>query len=142
MDLVSVEELRRVYRGLEKKPELAVVIALYRQAKENGFKMSCFVCGQKMWVPDEHAGHRGRCPKCKKKFDVLSRKDHVRSVLGLVEGIPVVSVESGTPETFTNALKKMAELLKQPAAGGVAGRTKIRIKKRQVKNTFRDTSMS
>ena len=133
MDLLSVESLRRIYRALEKKPELKTVVALFKGKEEKQYKISCFECGQKIWVPEDKSKTKGKCPKCGAAFEILTREEHARLVLGLVEGVDVKIV----PEGDTDACKSALELLfadksadEQSGSRNSGSKPKIRIKKK------------
>lgn len=134
MDILSVNSLRRIYRALEKKPELSTVVSLFKGTGEKQYKISCFECGQKIWVPEDKSKSQGKCPKCWAAFELLTREEHARLVLGLVEGVDVKTV----PEGDTEACKSALELLladksadEQSGSHDSESKPKIRIKKKQ-----------
>lgn len=113
MDLITVEKVKHIYRELEKKPDLNTVLVLYKAEGDEGFKISCLECGQKMWVPDESAGVSAKCPKCNNAFELMEREDHARMVLGLVEGVTIETVDENNADSF----KKVLEAVVKPSSG-------------------------
>ena len=131
MDLITVEKLRGIYKVFERKPDFDTLIAVYKPMGQNIFKVSCLECGQKMWIPDNRQGATGHCPKCKQAFELTRREDHVRMVLGLVEGIPVVQVAEEDGSSFKSALETLlGKASNEKDAPDSGGRTKLRIKKK------------
>lgn len=107
MDLLSVQQLRSMYHAVEKNPEMRTLIALYKKSDEHEFKISCIECGQKMWIPEGREGSKAKCPKCRKHFEIRTRENHMRMVLGVLEGVPAEVVEANDPQTFKMALAKL-----------------------------------
>lgn len=93
VDAISLENLKAAYRLLP--ADMPASMLIVREAGKVEFKMSCPACGQKLWVRDEDQGRAGRCPRCKKTFVLPSQAAHVRAVLMLPDGVPLVTVTLG-----------------------------------------------
>lgn len=105
MDVISMDKIKAIYRRIPSEDGTPLVTIIIRENSESDFKMSCPVCGQKLWVRDSDAGKRGRCPNCKKAFTLPDQVSHVRSQLTLPDSVPVVRVNSGQPESAVAAVE-------------------------------------
>ena len=119
MDVISLDKLKAIYRRLPSERTVPVALVLLRDEGEADFKMSCPLCGQKLWVRDSDAGKRGRCPNCKKAFTLPDQVSHVRAQLALPDSVPVLRVTSGNAASVEQAVKKLLE----PLDGGLVERS-------------------
>ncbi len=104
MDAMSMERLKSYVLALPANPPIPMAVFLFREEGEVDFKMSCPVCGQKLWVRDTDENKRGRCPNCKRAFRLPSQAQHVKSELGLPDGVPLNRVIRGNATSCRNAL--------------------------------------
>lgn len=111
MDVISMDKIKAIYRRIPEEESKPLTTVIVRENGEQDFKMSCPVCGQKLWVRDSDAGKRGRCPNCKKGFTLPDQVSHVRSQLALPDSIPVVRVNSGQPDTVKGAIGGLLEAI-------------------------------
>ena len=109
MDVISMDKIKAIYRRIPSEDSVPVVTVIVRDNGESDFKMSCPVCGQKLWVRDSDAGKRGRCPNCKKAFTLPDQVAHVRSQLALPDSVPVVRVIGGQSESAVNAVEGLVK---------------------------------
>ena len=119
LDVISLDKLKAIYRRLPTEKELPVAVLVVREKGETEFKMSCPVCGQKLWVNDSDSGKRGRCPNCKKAYALPDQGDHVRAQLALPDSVPVLRVIDGDSES---AVKAVDEALKPLSSGLIENR--------------------
>lgn len=92
MDIISMDKIKAIYKSIPDELGLPISILLFREEGESDFKMSCGACGQKLWVRDQDAGKRGRCPNCKKSFPLPAQEAHLREQLDLDETLLVSRV--------------------------------------------------
>jgi predicted RNA-binding Zn-ribbon protein involved in translation (DUF1610 family) len=118
LDVISLDKIKAIYRRIPSDTPPPTAIITLRDNGETDFKMSCPVCGQKLWVRDGDAGKRGRCPNCKKAFTLPDQVNHLRAQLALPDSVPVIRVASGQPGS---ALAAMEQLLK-PLSDGLIER--------------------
>jgi hypothetical protein len=104
MDALSMERLKAYSRALPTNPPIPMAVFMFREEGEVDFKMSCPVCGQKLWVRDTDENKRGRCPNCKRAFRLPSQAQHVKGELGLPDGVPLNRVIRGNATSCRNAL--------------------------------------
>ncbi len=113
LDVISLDKVKSIYRRLPGERPLGLAMVIVRENEEADFKMSCPVCGQKLWVRDSDAGKRGRCPNCKKAFTLPDQVRHLRAQLALPDSIPVLRIKSGDQasarEALENLLAQLAE---------------------------------
>lgn len=114
LDVISLDKIKAIYRRLPGEGDLAMAILIIRENDESDFKMSCPVCGQKLWVRDNDAGKRGRCPNCKKAFTLPDQVSHLRAQLALPDSVDVLRVIGGKGESAEAAI---AQLLKHVQGG-------------------------
>jgi predicted RNA-binding Zn-ribbon protein involved in translation (DUF1610 family) len=107
LDIISLDKVRAIYRRLPGGATSAMAVVSLREPNETDFKMSCPVCGQKLWVRDSDAGKRGRCPNCKKAFELPDQLAHIRAQLALPDSIQVVRVVQGNKDSATQAIKQL-----------------------------------
>ena len=104
MDAMSMERLKSYCRALPTNPPIPMAVFMFREEGEVDFKMSCPVCGQKLWVRDTDENKRGRCPNCKRAFRLPAQSQHVKGELGLPDGVPLNRVIRGNATSCRNAL--------------------------------------
>lgn len=111
LDVITLDKIKSIYRRLPTDTPLALAMVIVRENDEGDFKMSCPVCGQKLWVRDNDAGKRGRCPNCKKAFTLPDQVSHVRAQLALPDSIPVLRINSADNATAKEALTTLVSQL-------------------------------
>ncbi|HIE10803.1 MAG TPA: hypothetical protein EYP62_04260 [Kiritimatiellae bacterium] len=116
LDVISVDKIRAIYRRLPSEKAVPLAVFIQREEGEIDFKISCPVCGQKLWVRDTDVNKRGRCPNCKKAFRLPSQSQHLKVQLMLPDSIPIFTVVRGNPATSRGALANLAAR----AAGKIA----------------------
>ncbi len=104
LDVISLDKIKAIYRRLPNERGVPVAVLVVREKDESDFKMSCPICGQKLWVRDEEANKRGRCPNCKKAFTLPDQVDHLRAQLALPDSLPVLRVITGDSTSAENAV--------------------------------------
>lgn len=109
LDVISLDKIKAVYRRLPNDKGIPLVLAVIREDGESDFKMSCPVCGQKLWVRDSDASKRGRCPNCKKAFILPDQVAHIRAQLALADSVEVVRVTSGKKDSVQDAVKRLLQ---------------------------------
>lgn len=87
MDIISMDKMKAIHNSIPEELDLPISVILFREEGEADFKISCNSCGQKLWVRDQDGGKRGRCPNCKKSFDLPSQEDHLKAQLELPESV-------------------------------------------------------
>ncbi len=107
LDVISLDKIKAIYRRLPSESDIALAIMIIRENDESDFKMSCPVCGQKLWVRDNDAGKRGRCPNCKKAFTLPDQVSHIRAQLALPDSIEVIRVIGGKSESAISAVQQL-----------------------------------
>ncbi len=107
LDVISLDKIKAIYRRLPAESDLAMAILIIRENDESDFKMSCPVCGQKLWVRDNDAGKRGRCPNCKKAFTLPDQTSLLRAQLALPDSIDVLRVIGGKGESAQAAIEQL-----------------------------------
>ncbi len=132
MDLISIGRLRDIIEKLEAKSKDKYAVLLYKKAGEKEYKISCIECGQKIWIPDEGTGAKARCPKCRKSFEILDRKDHLSLLIKAQGNPPVGVVEKGSKPSFDDGLRLVVTTQQNGSTETAApsGRPKIVLKKR------------
>ncbi len=111
LDVMSLDKLKSIYRHLPPEERIMLSVGLFRQNGETEFKMSCPACGQKLWVKDDEAGKRGRCPNCRKAFKLPSQPDLIRSQLMLPDAIPVHQIKQGDRESALRVFRDLVNAL-------------------------------
>lgn len=107
MDVISMDKIKAIYRKIPSEESVPIATVIVRDNGESDFKMSCPVCGQKLWVRDSDAGKRGRCPNCKKAFTLPDQVSHVRSQLALPDSVPVLRVVGGQRQSAVDAVENL-----------------------------------
>ncbi len=115
LDVISLDKVKAIYRRLPTDSGAPLAVMIVREQGESDFKMSCPVCGQKLWVRDSDVGKKGRCPNCKKAFNLPDQVGHLRAQLALPDSVPVLRMASGDAA----AAKEAVEKLLQSAKGGL-----------------------
>ena len=105
LDVLSVEKLGAIYKRI-KDSDLPIGVFILRNEGEADFKMSCPHCGQKLWVRDIDAGKRGRCPNCKRAYDLPVQSELVRDKLGLPLSVEIQQVVESNSDECRQAVSK------------------------------------
>lgn len=111
LDVISLDKIKAIYRRLPSERTLPIAVLVVREKDETDFKMSCPVCGQKLWVRDSDANKRGRCPNCKKAFTLPDQIDHLRAQLALPDSVPALRVISGDSASAEKAVQTLLNQL-------------------------------
>lgn len=85
MDILSTDALKKIVEEVSAEKKMPTVYCLFREDGQTDYKISCPVCGQKLWVRDQDAGKRGRCPNCKNHFVLPSQIEGLKSKMDLLE---------------------------------------------------------
>lgn len=122
LDVISIDKMKAIYRRLPGEAAKPLAVVVVREEGETDFKISCPICGQKLWVRDVDSNKRGRCPNCKKAFTLPNQNEHLKAQLALADSVPVMRAISGNSESARGALSKLAArmvggVIEQP--GGV-----------------------
>ena len=118
LDGVSLKSLKAHLDGLAGSPAMPVAAALLRDEGDSEFKISCYSCGQKLWVREPDQGKRGRCPNCHKAFTLPSQESYFRTALQLSEAAPVRRATLGHAAGCEQVLSDLAALITAPAPFG------------------------
>ncbi len=122
LDVISIDKMKAIYRRLPGETSTPISVVVVREEGETDFKISCPICGQKLWVRDIDSNKRGRCPNCKKAFTLPDQNDHLKAQLALMDRVPVMRVISGNTESARGALAQLVDRVSGRAleqAGGV-----------------------
>ena len=111
VDVLSLDRIREIYTLMFEELGKPFSVMILRNEGESDFKMSCPHCGQKIWVRDSDVNKRGRCPNCKKGFNLPSQIRHLRTNLQLSEDVPVMMVVKGNAASAKIALITLAKSL-------------------------------
>ena len=111
LDVISLDKIKAIYRRLPSENAPPLLIVILRENGEADFKMSCPVCGQKLWVRDSDAGKRGRCPNCKKAFTLPDQVNHIRAQLALPDSLPVERVIGGEADSAVAAVERLLQTI-------------------------------
>ena len=111
LDVISLDKIKAIYRRLPSENAPPLLIVILRENGEADFKMSCPVCGQKLWVRDSDAGKRGRCPNCKKAFMLPDQVNHIRAQLALPDSLPVERVIGGEADSAVAAVERLLQTI-------------------------------
>ena len=111
VDVLSLDRIREIYTLMFEELNKPFSVMILRNEGESDFKMSCPHCGQKIWVRDSDVNKRGRCPNCKKGFNLPSQIRHLRTNLQLSEDVPVMMVVKGNSASAKIALISLARNL-------------------------------
>jgi len=65
------------------------------------------MCGQKLWVRDSDVNKRGRCPNCKKAFNLPAQCKQVRGLLSMDETQPVCTVFEQSKISLESAVREL-----------------------------------
>jgi DNA-directed RNA polymerase subunit RPC12/RpoP len=106
VDLLSLKALQSRFTAADPAPALLLV---YRDEDEKDFKMSCPYCGQKLWVRDADVDRKGRCPQCRKSFQLPDQVSHVRKALDLGDDVPVMQVQRRDVESLVEHLRQLLQ---------------------------------
>ncbi len=109
LDVISLDKVKAIYRRLPTDSGKPIAVVIVREQGESDFKMSCPVCGQKLWVRDSDVGKKGRCPNCKKAFSLPDQVAHLRGQLALPDSMPVLRIASGDASSVKAAVEKVLE---------------------------------
>jgi predicted RNA-binding Zn-ribbon protein involved in translation (DUF1610 family) len=109
LDIITLDKLRAIYRRIPGESEAPIMVLSVREKDEADFKMSCPVCGQKLWVRDSDAGKRGRCPNCKKAFTLPEQIGHLRAQLALPDSVDVLRSVQGDKKSAETVITKLLE---------------------------------
>jgi predicted RNA-binding Zn-ribbon protein involved in translation (DUF1610 family) len=109
VDVLSLDRIREIYTLMFEELGKPFSVMILRNEGESDFKMSCPHCGQKIWVRDSDVNKRGRCPNCKKGFNLPSQIRHLRTNLQLSEDVPVMMVVKGNAASAKIALITLAK---------------------------------
>ena len=109
LDVLSVEKLEAIYKRIRNN-NVPIGVFILRNEGEADFKMSCPHCGQKLWVRDIDAGKRGRCPNCKRAYDLPVQAELVREKLGLPSDVNIQQVVESSPEDCRKAVSNFLGL--------------------------------
>jgi hypothetical protein len=104
VDHPGMQALSRQLNPLSERLQIPVHFLLYRKANEQDFKMSCSFCGQKLWVRDADLDKRGRCPSCKKGFNLPGQEDQVVRLLGLRQDALIDRLSHGDASSLAAAV--------------------------------------
>jgi len=126
LDQITMTRIKEVFHLLHAEAFLPKTVAVFREAKETEFKISCTYCGQKLWVRDRDAGRRGNCPQCRKTFFIPTQKSFVTSFLMLTEAIPVVTVTNGDA-SCRNAIASLVERIVSMSEGSKSSTMRIEL---------------
>ena len=107
VDVITMDRLKAIYQTIARNTDKPFGVMVYRAAGEPDYKLSCPYCGQKLWVRDSDVNKRGRCPNCKKAFNLPSQSDHVRDTLEVESGTNLASVKGGEPDSLKEAFRKI-----------------------------------
>lgn len=107
LDVISLDKIKAIYRRIPGDKTVPLGIVIVRENGEADFKISCPVCGQKLWVRDADSGKRGRCPNCKKAFPLPDQVAHIKGQLALADNVPVVKVPRGNTEGARQAVLQL-----------------------------------
>ena len=107
LDVISLDKIKAIYRRLPSDRTVPMTILLFREEGEIDFKMSCPFCGQKIWVRDTDVSKRGRCPNCKKAFQLPSQAGHLKSQLMLPDNVPIIRVVDGNAASCRGAIANL-----------------------------------
>lgn len=115
MDVISIESIKKNLARIKAEKTVPMVYCLFREDGQTDYKISCPECGQKLWIRDQDAGKKGRCPNCKNHFMLPSQTEGLRSKLGLHEGDDVLRFVRKDAQMGLNALSKVMAQSGAPA---------------------------
>jgi hypothetical protein len=107
LDRVSLETAAAYFEAARAAAPSAVGIVILREPGADAFKISCPACGHRMWVSFGEIGRRGRCTRCDRPISVAGPVEHVRHVLSLPDGAPVLHGISGDGAVCRGALSNL-----------------------------------
>jgi len=121
VDAQTLGSVRGAMGRLPRDRNLPMAFLVNRPEGKQDFKMSCPSCGQKLWIRDSDVGKRGRCPNCKKAFDIPAQIALLREQLLLPESVQVRSVSPGDSKPVRDVLESlMAQAIRGTAASSEA----------------------
>lgn len=109
IDIDSMEAIKAAYASLPGDHRIPMSLVLVREPGKLEFKMACPTCNQKLWVRDEDAGRVGRCPHCKKTFQLPSQVSVMKAQLDLPDAVPVVTSILGHASSCAGPVAELAE---------------------------------
>ena len=107
VDTQSLERVRAAYQELSRDKRVPAAFMLFREREENDFKMSCPHCGQKLWIRDSDVDKRGRCPNCKRAFNIPAQPQLLRDHLEVPDSVEVTHIRAGDHESGPQVLSKL-----------------------------------
>lgn len=116
VDAQTLGSVRGAMGRLPRDRNLPMAFLVNRPEGKQDFKMSCPSCGQKLWIRDSDVGKRGRCPNCKKAFDIPEQIALLREQLLLPDSIEVRTV---SPSDSGLMREVLGSLVQQAAEGQV-----------------------
>lgn len=117
VDAQTLGSIRGAMGRLPRDRNLPMAFLVNRPDGKQDFKMSCPSCGQKLWIRDSDVGKRGRCPNCKKAFDIPAQVDLLREQLLLPDSIEVRTV---SPSDSGPVREVLGSLVRQATAGQIS----------------------
>lgn len=109
IDVDSMDLIRKAYGALPGDHRIPLAILLIRESGRLEFKMACPTCNQKLWVRDEDSGRVGRCPHCKKTFQLPTQTSVLKAALNLPDIVPVVTSVLGHAASCSGPVAALAE---------------------------------
>lgn len=108
VDQISLHPLRSLYALLaESAPGIPVTLSVVRKEAEQDFKMSCPDCGQMLWIRDSDTAKRGRCPNCRKGFEIPTQVDLLRRELNLPSDIDIAVMREANASCWQEELVRL-----------------------------------
>jgi|GEM_PF-1397320 len=117
VDAQTLGIVRGAMGRLPRDRNLPMAFFVNRPEGKQDFKMSCPSCGQKLWIRDSDVGKKGRCPNCKKAFEIPEQIALLREQLRLPQSVEVRTV---SPENSQPVRDVLEVLLRQAFTGEVA----------------------
>ena len=109
LDIISLEKTKRIYEHIPANLLPRAAFFLYREPAEVDYKISCPACGQKLWVHDKDENRRGRCPNCKRAFDLPSKALVLQKAFNLPATAIIRAVVRGDTETCRQSVKGLLQ---------------------------------
>jgi hypothetical protein len=121
LDGPSIVALTRRHECLKSAAGTGIGVFLFREPGERGFKISCWDCGQKLYVDDAEVGKRGSCVSCGRGFRIGTPTEYLRSALGLPDSTPILCVTRGDASVCRGALAHLLARLGIHVSTGPGG---------------------
>ncbi len=118
LDMISVEQLRRVGRSIIRQQGVPLLITIFRKKDQREFKISCLQCGQKLLLNDDAVGKKADCVRCKTRFVIPSQEGYARAVMGTIAEVTVTVQDQ--QHTIVQALSGLLSQERPAAAIPVA----------------------